>query len=48
MKKTIAFLALLVGLFLLGACGGTETAPPAPSADGPATTPEVVVYLSPT
>ena len=50
MKKTIVFLALLVGLFLLGACAGTEPAPApaAPAADGPATTPEVVVYLNPT
>ena len=48
MKKTITFLALLAGLFLLGACAGTEPVPAAPAADGPANTPEVVVYLNPT
>jgi len=48
MKKTITFLALLAGLFLLGACAGTETAPAAPAGDSPVTAPEVVVYLNPT
>jgi hypothetical protein len=53
MKKTIAFLALVAGLLVLGACTGATTAPVAPGDEAVAESaaaarPEVVVYLSPT
>ena len=48
MKKLLAFLALVVALFVLGACAGTETAPARGVGESSAATPEVVVYHSPT